>query len=705
MKIPLARLLVLVALVVGFADIGTAWGQGEEKKKDDPFDGAKPLSDPNDPAVARGNAKVLGRIEDGLDFLEALEPDLRGDELKEKIKRIVKEIRRKILDGGLYLQEDPKMTAGAAVRGFGADPTTKDIVFKSSLFQAADPHVCTQSFIDLLDALVHEGKHLIQNNREMPEDTINNVIRWKLERAQIEAQAYKNEQMLKRQLAAFLGTMETNKREGHDAMDGVTAAGMSIFKDCSADALSQLSARASATVADREVIIQKLIALYIDELLNPRPLEEVLAKNKEELNLLKEAGLFEGDVTDIAVKLRLENELFHNDYLYSTNGDSLSVNVDSESGTVGGKPVPGIRFPQAILLVRDLAGMPHLLVIGYNVIGGASGAIITMPAEPGAVKEVPAEGGGTKLVVTNFDFSNHRHRDVVTGNPQLAQPTDLAVSPDGTIFVWDPGSLALYRLVDSDGDGLVDSADFRNRIVPPKHLPVELEGYASADIVGNSVMIQVRIISSDNAGDAPAAFFTDRDGDGVYEDFRAVRPSQRSSRPPVFADDGVAGTRWLEVSGAPTHRIEARVRPNVLSSTEQEEVIGRGAISGRGESRLQLRRPLRQGEVVRVVDRDNGRSSGFVTVGPAGPDATHMEPVALATATETRVLVLGHSLNEIAGVLVNGRPVEMRTRGSERLVFVAPPAGRSFEPIHVQFRLMDGSTIDAPHFLWPSYDY
>lgn len=482
---------------------------------------------------------------------------------------------------------------------------------------------CTLSFLLLSLVLIHEGQHAV--DIEAPGKTL---LERKLERARIEKKAYEKELHL---MDEWLNAIKT-------ALVGVTPPPPFAF------------------------------------------LAECARKNREELETVElYAGFRRADL----VKIRdfLEDVITHPDQ----NGDGKQDEADAEKmdrrkiGSVTGSDVLG-----GVKTVAHLdSGSPMITVFSPRT--GRVHFLTTPFRHPTACMFIPAldawlVGGtdsldapqcGTVALYTDVNRDgSYDHMAVLRDLTGLRMPRNFTAR-EGSVFVFDSGLRALWELIDTNCDGVLDTVSR----TPALQVPVSAEADAGFPL---DPINQVHLIDGEFLGfhdiatgdidsGSPVAHWASRNVALEYEGYK-IWPLWGVTRPypiePMFA-----GSKTIAMRGAPGSTIEV-VR---LSRRGEQAPVGTGVIGTDGVGSVSVRPIQGNGFSYLFNDVNKGYQSDPIASDSPHPFVAQISPQRVEGLDGGDLVTLaGRFLGDVVRVRVGDVDTPVLNANSKLLVFAAP---------------------------------
>lgn len=540
---------------------------------------------------------------------------------------------------------------------------------------------CTPGFIDLLEGLLHEGVHHGQNlilPNPLPDVPPGiQLFQKELFRMANECEAYEAEVNLKNELNDVLGDLLLGKKN-------TPAWATECFGACTP---AQLISMQEKLIERRRTVLGYISALsvYLKDCKPPDKFDketvlaiaDALLKDKRVGVILDVAGVAktikglsdyikDKDVAGELTGLRVRHQIAGGadgsaDLVWKSNPPVFRLNNEDLD--------TGVAFPQDVEFLTDSSDRTWILVAG---------------------NETQASGGIIRAIRLEADDEGVHIADSLTvADPDnlLGYVTAIARRSDGSCFVMDRPSMAIYRLADNNGDAIPDTLGAL-AAQPPAGL---LEPHVTLDSSGDLLISRQRTIVTP-AGNEEYLVLQDTDGDGFFETAAVTTPSASPFRTPAMLGEPVAGAQTMGVSGTHGHVVLVLAGPQ-----GQEQIIGQGSVPAFPDDQVivQLSRAVQQGESVRVSDPQNNLDSSSHPVLPRRPEIYRLVSPFGLPKVEVEFTIHGNGLELVSTVRVGGKPADILSQGPDSLTLRV--SGLKDEASWgIEFEMQGGATIVSP---------
>jgi hypothetical protein len=283
-------------------------------------------------------------------------------------------------------------------------------------------------------------------------------------------------------------------------------------------------------------------------------------------------------------------------------------------------------------------------------------------------------------------------RAVADPDGRMEFATGAARRADGRFFAFDFDNASIHELRDTDADGLPDLVGPSAATLPPAD---EARHFCHVSAVENDLVLRIRAIEP-IFGNSPLLVLSDAGGDGFYESFEKIHPSQFPSNPPCWLGTLVEGMTEVGVAGAQGHQFA------VVSVQNPNQPLAQGQFPAFPDRIVfvQLARPLQAGEKLRIRDLTNGQSTPSGTVEARRPVLHLAIPARIRPREEVEVILRGAGLEGVAGVRIGGKKVDIVAAGPAELRVRTHSLKRA-ERYEIEFELQDKSRRAAELSLFP----
>lgn len=380
-----------------------------------------------------------------------------------------------------------------------------------------DAEKCSIEFLQLVLTIAHESVHLNQKLEKKPpkrgaaafqrmlETNPGDLLDMKRELVRLEREAYGDELRMQNQLRDGLLTIRARDRAGWTGEErGRMGEGSRLksymlpWLDCDPDEIDALLSDADKGMPALESRLRDLLcSLDATELLVERLQDE--GKTPREI-----AEALDKDLAYERIRGRFGERV-------GLHSSSPRVLV-AAPGRCERFLDTGIRHPQDTLFVMSSTGVPHLIVCGKTADSVSPGIVrgfdLSVDGAP-VIRELP---GGFKEL---FSLPGTNCEDICAVGAGLEHPSSLLRTPDGRTYVWDLARKSLFPLRDDDLDGVPDRVELlaANRAAPQW----SLDHFASVSLVGEEVILELRVGSVLDFGDLPILVLKDANRDGCFE--------------------------------------------------------------------------------------------------------------------------------------------------------------------------------------------
>lgn len=674
----MSRCLLSPLLVA--AAVSAAFAQGK-----DGLEGTRDLTSGAD--SERENIDSAIRMLDG--FANAFVPDDKGpmagrladQRFKKEMVRIVEKLKKTVKERIVTTTEPSDDFRGGTTKEGG--PDDKIIVINSKALSAIPDAVseCSAEFVDVMDTLVHEGVHLDQQTSVEGEDSDEDQhFEHKLSEMEFELNAYRMDFAFILELRSLVVQMQKNVARDLPANSGLSG-WADPWASCSAENLNVMKDRIEEIYDSKFKVIKVVEEKFVDKktgkFIRDR---KILEENfKDDISFVE---FIRQHLPPVVVSFSsVEVVIDYSEAAKRTGVSSggivrqISFGPGGDSYRFEGKDrKAGVDSIQDVRVIAAADGSAWVLVAGH----------MGKEPNPGIVRAVPLDPKAKKEAFT-----------IVEKSALLRSATSLVVV-SGSPHVYSPVDRAVYRLEDTDQDGVPDQMNLGSIL----QLPQSVRLYRAPFMMAwNGDLVALPRFLVPDFSSSPWIFISDPGGDGVYEQVDVVDPRDFASRRPAFLADLVPAATTVGISGVRGHALAVVGR----TPQGQPEPLAQVQIPPGGEDFLvvNLSRPLRAQEFVEVRDLTNQRTSDTTALNLRQPVVWHVSNPRIDTDNGSPVRFFGEGFENVQGVVVDGVPAQFQIVSPQEIV-VQTPALTYYALYAVEFVQPGGTLVRSARDLYPS---
>ncbi|MBI2920732.1 MAG: hypothetical protein HYY18_06560 [Planctomycetes bacterium] len=524
---------------------------------------------------------------------------------------------------------------------------------------------CHPDFPKLLETLFHEGFHVAHHDLTNPDDLFDplKTLDAKLKAIQDELEAFNAEAAFKRKIDLVLGKILNNKNPNN--VPESTPAWAEDWVGCSVSLLDAMKKNIAKELAGVNDWISFLSG-FANAKGNVKSPGDLLDKKP-------------GDTVTDDEKKDLVKKLDENEKLVEVTGvkgippSQKNIVIQGASDnpifTVDGKPLDtGIPHPQDAVFFADTQARSWILFAGNT--GDQTGPVLR----------------ALRLEFEDDGFTVAETRVLADPFSRLGYVTSLARTDGGRFYAMDVRGPGVYRIEDSDADGVPDTI---GSLAIPAESATLLVEFAELTSTGNSLLAEMRPIRPFN-GNPPLVTLKDADQDGHFETVQKFHVSEVGTIPPRWPVAPTAGATSLLVAGPHGHLLV------VLSGGENGQPIGQAQVPQfpTGEVLVTLSRPLQQGESLAIRNATNGVVSAIRQVEEHRPVVYGIVGEPVQPGTESTLTLSGTGFEAVQGVRIDGKKADILAQSATSLTIRTPKLHRELR-WKLEFELPGKNLLEA----------